>query len=69
MFNVRQRKFLMLLLVIQAQNDAARHIVIKGPANSLSISWSTCSAKIKDLFKGWAGKGSALLPFRNLFAE
>ena len=69
MFNVRQRQFLVLLLVIQAQDDAARHIIIDGAGKQSLHLLIYVHAKIKDLFKGRTRKGRALLLFRKLLGE
>src|ERR1700761_8212895 len=69
MLDIRQRQFLVLLFVIQAQEDAAGHILIDRAGKGLQHLMVNVRAKIKDLFERRARKRSALLLFRDLLIE
>ncbi len=69
MLNVGQGEFLVLLLVVQAQNNPPYRLVIDGAREeSLHLLVDVCPER-HDLIERRARKGSAQLLLRNLFPQ
>src|SRR5580692_5364875 len=69
MLDVSQGEFLVLLLVIEAQDDTPQGLLVSGTAEeSLHLSVDV-GAKFQNLIERRAGKGSAQPFFRNLLTE